>query len=168
MATNETTIVRFNVGGVKYEVSRSLIEAYPSTMLARLVSDTWQQDLGSEIFIDRNGQRFQYVLDYMRDQEINLPLNTTKGSAVKELEYFGFEHVDPEAIKSSCANLAAFKHVSMCQKQHEAAFKELELQAKEVEDMKECTIIAHACAKRIGEGDSLSSISITEADDAAA
>ena len=155
MASKEIKIVHFNVGGVKYDVARALIEAYPGTMLARLVSDTWQQDLGSEIFIDRNGQRFQYVLDYMRDQEVNLPLNAAKGSVMKELEYFGFEHGASEAIKVSCTYIEAVEQVSMYQKDHQAELKELE-------DTKNYSILAFECATRLGEGDNMSRMFISK------
>jgi hypothetical protein len=59
----EARIVRLNVGGARYDISRTLIEGYPDTMLASLISERWQEDPTTEIFIDRNGQRFQYVLD---------------------------------------------------------------------------------------------------------
>jgi hypothetical protein len=35
-------------------------------MLGRLVSDTWNDDPEKEVFIDRNGDIFPYVLDYLR------------------------------------------------------------------------------------------------------
>ena len=35
------TTVNLDVGGTKYRVSKSLIAQYPNTMLARLISDTW-------------------------------------------------------------------------------------------------------------------------------
>ena len=35
---------QFNVGGQKYEVSRSLLTLYPKTMLAKSASDQWQTD----------------------------------------------------------------------------------------------------------------------------
>ena len=71
-----------------YKVSRSLIELYPDTMLARMVDTRWQPQRGIKagddddddtsnstiMFIDRNGDRFAYVLDYMRDNKIQLPI----------------------------------------------------------------------------------------------
>jgi hypothetical protein len=35
-------------------------------MLARIVSDTWQEDPTKPVFIDRNGSTFDLVLDYLR------------------------------------------------------------------------------------------------------
>jgi hypothetical protein len=42
--TDSSRTVKFNVGGRHYEVSRSLIETFPETMLAKMVSETWQKD----------------------------------------------------------------------------------------------------------------------------
>ena len=36
--------VYFNVGGMIYEVCRSLLEMHPNTMLARLASEIWSPD----------------------------------------------------------------------------------------------------------------------------
>eukprot|EP00590_Aulacoseira_subarctica_P003151 CAMPEP_0172422128 /NCGR_PEP_ID=MMETSP1064-20121228/8320_1 /TAXON_ID=202472 /ORGANISM="Aulacoseira subarctica , Strain CCAP 1002/5" /LENGTH=74 /DNA_ID=CAMNT_0013162843 /DNA_START=188 /DNA_END=408 /DNA_ORIENTATION=+ len=62
----EQKTVRFDVGGQLYRVSKSLVEQHEDTMLARLVSDTWLSDPDATIFIDRDGEIFQYVLYYMR------------------------------------------------------------------------------------------------------
>jgi len=59
------TVHQLDVGGHIYKVSRSLLAHYPDTMLARPVSEDWQNDDNKDgaHFIDRNGERFQYVLD---------------------------------------------------------------------------------------------------------
>lgn len=104
--TNSSTI-RLNVGGTSYEVSRSTIEKYPDTMLARMVSEAWSSDDGSDkdkkaLFIDRDGERFRYVLDYMRDgSDVSLPVLVSKEGFLKDLEYFGFENVNPTNVFSS-------------------------------------------------------------------
>lgn len=61
-----TNTVKFNVGGRHFEVSRDLMEKHFETMLGRLVSEAWQQDPEEPVFIDRNGDTFAYVLDYLR------------------------------------------------------------------------------------------------------
>ena len=107
--TNSSTI-RLNVGGTSYEVSRSTIEKYPDTMLARMISESWSSDdSGDEsdkdkkaLFIDRDGERFRYVLDYMRDgSDVSLPVLVSKEGFLKDLEYFGFENVNPTNVFSS-------------------------------------------------------------------
>jgi len=86
--------VRLNVGGHLYEVPRSLFDLYPESMLARLLDDTWRSgnddDSSNEtIFVDRNGERFQYVLDLLRDGRVFLPLTVSKEAFLVDLEYFG-------------------------------------------------------------------------------
>jgi hypothetical protein len=72
-SSGEQATIRFNVGGKLYKVSRSLIEQR-DTMLARLTSETWQrEDSGNQdIFIDRDGERFAYVLDNVCRQFTNV------------------------------------------------------------------------------------------------
>jgi len=75
-----------------------------------MVSDTWlgcsqggdndDQKKDLPIFVDRDGDRFRYVLDYMRDgQKVNLPILTVaKEGFLKDLEYYGFENVNADTI----------------------------------------------------------------------
>eukprot|EP00536_Pseudo-nitzschia_multiseries_P016696 jgi/Psemu1/328318/estExt_fgenesh1_pg.C_12020003 len=83
-------------------------------MLSRMVSDMWQEvqvarngdgdgddqnEAAPLIFVDRNGDRFQYVLDYMRDgQKASLPFTVSKEGFLKDLEYYGFDDVDAKSI----------------------------------------------------------------------
>jgi hypothetical protein len=107
--------VRFNIGGTKYEVSRSVIDKFPDSMLAKICSDTWNnssktdddEDAGSgdesEIFIERDGERFRYVLDFMRDGSVQIPLSIPRGQVVMDLEYYGIGYAD-ESITLSVAD----------------------------------------------------------------
>jgi hypothetical protein len=111
----KSKVIRLNVGGSHYEVSRFLMEMYPETMLARLVSDEWSGENDQEVFIDRNGLRFQYVLDYMRDQKTTLAMNINKESILTELDYFGFIDVPPESIDEKISNTQAQGHIEATQ-----------------------------------------------------
>eukprot|EP00957_Ditylum_brightwellii_P183242 13957917-Ditylum_brightwellii.AAC.1 len=75
----------FDVGGHKYKVSRSLIQQHPNTMLARISSEQWQKDPKAEILMDRNGDRFQYCLDYLRDGAVALPATVPKKALIQDL-----------------------------------------------------------------------------------
>jgi len=85
--------VSFNVGGHIHEVPRSLVETYPDTMLAALVKDAWQQNSNDDtpLFIDRDGARFGFVLDLMRDHQVHLPITVSKTALLVDLDYFGLE-----------------------------------------------------------------------------
>ena len=99
MSSKQT--VKFNVGGQKFEVSRSLLSMHPNTMLARCADEKWHEDPDSEIFIDRNGARFGICLDYLRDGEVVLPLITPKEAVLADLNYYGIENVHPSSITYS-------------------------------------------------------------------
>jgi hypothetical protein len=40
----------------KHEISRSLLESFPNTRLARMASNTWQMDPEGAMFFDHNGE----------------------------------------------------------------------------------------------------------------
>ena len=82
-------VVQFNVGGIRYEVAQSLLDACPDSMLARIVSKEWEQNEKSEIFIERDGTRFKYCLDVLRDGKVSLPLTVSKSAILEELIYYG-------------------------------------------------------------------------------
>eukprot|EP00594_Rhizosolenia_setigera_P002672 CAMPEP_0178953730 /NCGR_PEP_ID=MMETSP0789-20121207/8583_1 /TAXON_ID=3005 /ORGANISM="Rhizosolenia setigera, Strain CCMP 1694" /LENGTH=217 /DNA_ID=CAMNT_0020635025 /DNA_START=44 /DNA_END=697 /DNA_ORIENTATION=- len=91
---NTSKTVKLNVGGRKHEVSRDLVmDNNKCTMLSRLVSETWLEDPEKEVFIDRNGDTFSYVLDYLRHGEIMLPRTVTKDTFLKELDFFSIDTV---------------------------------------------------------------------------
>ena len=95
MEENKARTVHFNVGGQLYQVARSLLELYPSTMLYSAAAERWQTDPNATIFIQGNGERFQYCLDYMLRQRVHLPLTIPKAAVLADLDYYGFPDVDP-------------------------------------------------------------------------
>jgi BTB/POZ domain len=111
-------VVVFDVGGRIFKVRRSLLDSYPDTMLARSASVLWNPTTNSQqddnaggkgssqkpIFIDRDGLRFSYILDYMRDGGVvTLPLTVSRESFVKELEYFSFDISSINSNNITCA-----------------------------------------------------------------
>mmetsp|Transcript_32490 Transcript_32490/g.68134 ORF Transcript_32490/g.68134 Transcript_32490/m.68134 type:complete len:282 (+) Transcript_32490:167-1012(+) len=91
--------VKINVGGKLYEASLSLIEQNPASMLQRLVSDTWcNKDAAEPIFIDRDGDIFAHVLNYLRYGSIDLPHTIPKSMFFRELDYYGVT-IEDECIK---------------------------------------------------------------------
>ena len=81
--------VVFNVGGVRYELARSTLLLHPDPMLAVLVSERWEsEEVKEPLFVDRDGQRFQFVLDFYRDGRARVPVDLFS-SVQAEFEYFG-------------------------------------------------------------------------------
>jgi hypothetical protein len=100
------SVVAFNVGGYPYKVRRSLLEKFPDTILARSAAKHWNnrdEDSKKSIFIDQDGQRFRYCLEYMRNGTVQLPLTESKTALLQDLHYYGFENVDPDSINNSHA-----------------------------------------------------------------
>lgn len=84
-------VVKFNVGGKRYEVSGSLLENHSDSMLYRSSTDMWQKNSSEEIFIERDGDRFRYCLDYMRDGKVNIPFIVSKAALVVDAQYDGLK-----------------------------------------------------------------------------
>jgi len=94
--------VQLNVGGVRYESSRSMLTRFEDTMLGRMFGrcDLMLQadpDDGS-VFIDRDGGRFGLILDFLRDGDASNVAATIRGlpevqrqAMVHELDFFGLE-----------------------------------------------------------------------------
>ena len=107
MTTPPSATVVFNIGGTHYEVSKSLLSQHPDTMLARLASDEWQEGKVDyqPMFVERDAERFKFVLDFMRDGQVSIPATSsiTKQSLLKEFEYYG--------VAGAPTDLAAAVHV---------------------------------------------------------
>ena len=86
--------VKFNVGGKHFEVSRALIDANPNSMLAKMISETWEKDPENPMFIDRDGYKFAHVLDYLRYGSIELPATVPQAMFQRELDYYSIEAAD--------------------------------------------------------------------------
>jgi hypothetical protein len=80
--------VKFNVGGRHFEVSRDLIEQNPDTMLAKMISETWENEPDKPMFIDRDGDKFSLILDYLRYGSIELPVSIPTAMFQRELDYY--------------------------------------------------------------------------------
>ena len=96
MSREETlhNIVRLNVGGTRYDVSRDTLERYEDSMLARLISKHWKEgnsDDNMPIFIDRNGRLFEFVLDYLRAGKVYLPPTMHIEAMRDEFDFYGID-----------------------------------------------------------------------------
>ena len=105
MSSSSNTIVKLNIGGTLYEVSRSLINSFSDSMLCSIVSNKWKEGSEEQIFIERDGHRFRYVLDYMRDGNVNLPRGECTKSLFTELDYFGIEYDSNKISSNDSLNL---------------------------------------------------------------
>lgn len=86
-------IIKLDVGGRPYKVSRDTLMRCERSMLASLVSDHWKEgNLDDEtIFIDRNGTLFEYVLDYLRSNKVYLPSTVNINAVKEEFAFYGID-----------------------------------------------------------------------------
>lgn len=137
MEENEATTVQFNVGGQLYQVARSLLEQYPSTMLYCAAAKRWQTDSQATIFIEGDGERFRYCLDYMRRQRVHLPMTIPKAAVLADLDYYGFPDVDPSLVHGK----TLFDDVTELR----AMEREKESELHEMKLKKACVLFASEC-----------------------
>lgn len=102
-------LIKINISGQPFVVSRETLERYPGTRLASLSQEdaAYQQD-GDFYYFERNPTVFLHVMDLYRSGELHLPKNVCVPLVEKELEYwgFGFEHI------SECCWPVYYKHVN--------------------------------------------------------
>ena len=84
-------------------------------MLSRMISDTWHHqqtsDSNSEdepIFIERSGDIFQHVLEYLRYGSVVLPTSIPTEMFIRELEYYLLEY-DASTITDGEERFAVLK-----------------------------------------------------------
>lgn len=86
-------VVTFNIGSIRYQVSKELLNKYSNTMLYTVAVEMETSNDDVPIFIDGNSERFPFVLDYMRYHKVELPSFIGKESLLKDLDYYGFQNI---------------------------------------------------------------------------
>jgi hypothetical protein len=86
---NSSTI-KLDVGGIHYTTTLTTLQRFPESMIGAMFSGRHPLTLDEQgyYFIDRDGQYFRYILNYLRDPE-NFKINKTSND---------FEAVNNEAI----------------------------------------------------------------------
>lgn len=88
----KSEIIRLNVGGARFEVSRDTLMRCEGSMLASLISGKWKEGHGEkEIFIDRDGRLFGFILAYLRSDRVFVPDLMDQAALQAEFEYFGID-----------------------------------------------------------------------------
>jgi hypothetical protein len=160
--TDSYSTVKFDVGGRLYKVSRSSIERFPSTMLARMISEAWQKDPEVTLFIDRDSDRFRFCLDYMRADKVWLPLNIPKEAFLDDLDFYGFEDVDPHKIHGGSSHMAAARHLHKCKEEHDNFLLTCKENVNATETTSKCEEVAYECFTSFIQGNLLAMVYTTD------
>lgn len=96
---NREEILTINVGGTKYTTFMKTLTKYKESKLAKLCTDAQgdPRDAEGNLFIDRDGDLFKYVLRFLQTGKLNLPerFSDTDALAV-EASYYGLEQLKKE------------------------------------------------------------------------
>ena len=106
MSKENENLVRLNVGGTFYTVNNETLLKFPESLLSILATDRRRFSLSDAnalepIFVDRDGERFKYILDGYRDGAIILPRTVAIGSIQNDLKFFGLQKVVVKHERSS-------------------------------------------------------------------
>lgn len=154
-STEISTTVTFDVGGQIFKISRTTLDKYPASVLTTLSHQNQGDEPHESIFIDANGERFRYCLDYMRHGRAFLPWNVSKDAVLHDLDYFGIGNVDPDNINESTASLAAAAQMFKVESQYQQELQEYDARIEEIEREKQHLMVAHACFRKFSQTGSL-------------
>jgi hypothetical protein len=93
--SNAQDIIVLNVGGKEYHTSRSTLTKDANSMLCRMFTGALPstKDALGRYFIDRNGDLFRYILDYLRDSNPEIIPNDANLmlALLREAQFFQLE-----------------------------------------------------------------------------
>lgn len=92
-------IVKLNVGGKKFETHKDTLVQHSEFFRAKFEKKFFNDD--GEIFIDRNGDLFAYILDYMRSQELPELSDELRSRLSIEADYFLMKGLEEKLQKGS-------------------------------------------------------------------
>jgi len=88
--TEAQQLVNLNVGGKKFKTTVDTLTKYEDSIFPVLLSGKFKEDPEKEIFIDRDGQAFKYIMTFLRNGEYIAPSDPAMQKLVMcEIDYFG-------------------------------------------------------------------------------
>ncbi len=97
-------VVKLNVGGKKFATSRDNLLKEPSFFTGLLSANfAVERDEKGAIFIDRNPKYFQFILDYLRNEKIDLKLIDAKehSALLEEIQFYEIGSLIAQLVPSS-------------------------------------------------------------------
>lgn len=83
--------VRLNIGGHLYTTTKSTLTKYSSNALNKILLNL---DDEGNVFVDRDGRMFQYILEFLRNGELCLPDDFSEfDSLTKEVNLYGIDEL---------------------------------------------------------------------------
>mmetsp|Transcript_15768 Transcript_15768/g.17523 ORF Transcript_15768/g.17523 Transcript_15768/m.17523 type:complete len:344 (+) Transcript_15768:72-1103(+) len=108
--------VTLNVGGSKFHTTVYTLTRHPESLLYAMFKGTFpvEPNEDGEYFVDRDGTHFGYMLNYLRDGDLDLPHNEFELRQIeREARYYGL----PE-LQNSCADFRRTLQATQIVQQH--------------------------------------------------
>ena len=112
--------VTFSVGGLLFTLNKANINRFPDTFLANLVKPVWKTYGEDPIVIERDGELFFYIADYIRygvlprDKSSRLMIDdATRKRLILEADYFQLFELVKECKEQSDAEINCFPHMNL-------------------------------------------------------
>jgi len=86
----QDTIIKLNIGGYKYETTKSTLTSHGPSFFTLLLSGnipSTQDDKGY-YFIDRDGKYFEPILEFLRTGELVIPQHFTRKAVQREADFY--------------------------------------------------------------------------------
>eukprot|EP01084_Bolivina_argentea_P211394 359606_1 len=83
--------IMLNIGGIKYSTSLITLSSDTNSILYKMFDEKWSLKPNNDgsYFIDRNGENFKYILDFLRTHKLNIPDNIYLiNHLILEAEYY--------------------------------------------------------------------------------
>lgn len=91
--------IKFNVSGFKYQEPRSILRD-PHSRLSQIVSEQTSLNSDAEVYVNRDGALFHYVMDYVKYGRVVLPVTESRNTLMNELVFFGILFSEDDIVTS--------------------------------------------------------------------
>lgn len=154
--------VVLNVSGERFEIRVDMFDEYSTTILAKQLQKHCKDgQFNDELFLNRCPKLFRFVLQYVRDKKVHLPIGISKTSLMNELQFYCFDNIDEASIDVDCSLTAkgfghlvehgqeVLKDVKTKLEVHQKSLSSLE---ETLEKRRKCLDIAKNCIHKKMEG----------------
>jgi BTB/POZ domain len=88
------------------------------------------------IFIDRDSERFSYILDFMCDGLVHLPSSISKEALLNDFQYYGFEKISTDDLKLSLTVSDVMNQLESWKTLYDDTIQSLEASVKKISNYK--------------------------------
>jgi len=141
-------IICYNVGGKIFEITRDIVERYPTSILATSAAEASNADSAVPIFIQGNNERFTYVLEYLHTGRAVLPRTIAKNAFLQDLQSYGIQNVEPSTVGVGYGGATGVVNdVLHIYEKYAEGLEALDAELCELELKRSCYVVAHECFK---------------------